>query len=29
MGDIWQTTSLTYGAKWGLGTIPKKLECCN
>lgn len=26
MRDIWQTTNTTYGAKWGLATIPKKLE---
>lgn len=26
MRDIWQTTNTTYGAKWGLATIPKRLE---
>jgi hypothetical protein len=26
MRDIWQTTNLTYGAKWGLATLPKKLQ---
>ncbi len=26
MRDIWQTTNINYGAKWGLATIPKKLE---
>ncbi len=26
MRDIWQTTNITYGAKWGLATIPKKLQ---
>ena len=24
--DIWQTTNVTYGAKWGLATMPKKLQ---
>jgi integrase len=24
--DIWQTTIVTYGAKWGLATMPKKLQ---
>ena len=24
--DIWQTTNVKYGAKWGLATIPKKLQ---
>ncbi len=26
MRDIWQTTNVGYGAKWGLATIPKKLQ---
>jgi hypothetical protein len=26
MRDIWQTTNLTYGARWGLATLPKKLQ---
>ena len=26
MRDIWQTTNVTYGAKWGLATAPKKLH---
>jgi len=26
MRDIWQTTNVEYGAKWGLATIPKKLQ---
>jgi hypothetical protein len=26
MRDIWQTTNVDYGAKWGLATIPKKLQ---
>jgi hypothetical protein len=26
MRDIWQTTNITYGAKWGLATFPKKLN---
>ncbi len=26
MRDIWQTTNVTYGAKWGLATAPKKLQ---
>jgi integrase len=26
MRDIWQTTNVKYGAKWGLATIPKKLQ---
>lgn len=26
MRYIWQTTNVKYGAKWGLATIPKKLE---
>ena len=26
MRDIWQTTNVTYGAKWGLATSPKKLH---
>jgi hypothetical protein len=26
MRDIWQTTNVKYGAKWGLATIPKKLK---
>lgn len=26
MRDIWQTTNITYGAKWGLATSPKKLK---
>ncbi len=26
MRDIWQTTNLAYGAKWGLATMPKKLQ---
>jgi integrase len=24
--DIWQTTNVEYGAKWGLATIPKRLQ---
>ena len=24
--DIWQTTNVKYGAKWGLATMPKKLQ---
>ena len=24
--DIWQTTNVNYGAKWGLATMPKKLQ---
>ena len=26
MRDIWQTTNVTYGAKWGLATLPRKLH---
>ncbi len=26
MRDIWQTTNVNYGAKWGLATYPKKLN---
>ncbi|MGE5862432.1 MAG: hypothetical protein ACM31H_01560 [Nitrososphaerales archaeon] len=26
MRDIWQTTNVNYGAKWGLATCPKKLN---
>lgn len=26
MRDIWQTTNVTYGTKWGLATSPKKLH---
>lgn len=26
MGDLWQTTNMNYGAKWGLATNPKKLQ---
>lgn len=26
MRDIWQTTNVSYGAKWGLATSPKKLQ---
>jgi hypothetical protein len=26
MRDIWQTTNVEYGAKWGLATVPKKLQ---
>lgn len=26
MRDIWQTTNVSYGAKWGLATFPKKLQ---
>ena len=26
MRDIWQTTNVKYGAKWGLATIPKQLQ---
>jgi hypothetical protein len=26
MCDIWQTTNIDYGAKWGLATNPKKLK---
>lgn len=26
MRDIWQTTNVTHGAKWGLATAPKKLH---
>jgi hypothetical protein len=26
MRDIWQTTNVKYGAKWGLATVPKKLN---
>ncbi len=26
MRDIWQTTNVDYGAKWGLATIPKRLH---
>lgn len=26
MRDIWQTTNVKYGAKWGLATCPKKLN---
>ena len=26
MRDIWQTTNINYGAKWGLATYPKKLQ---
>lgn len=26
MRDIWQTTNVSYGAKWGLATYPKKLQ---
>lgn len=26
MRDLWQTTNINYGAKWGLATAPKKLH---
>lgn len=26
MRDLWQTTNIDYGAKWGLATYPKKLK---
>ena len=26
MRDLWQTTNMNYGARWGLATIPKKLK---
>ena len=26
MRDIWQTTNVKYGAKWGLATMPKQLQ---
>ncbi len=26
MRDIWQTTNINYGAKWGLATVPRRLE---
>lgn len=26
MRDIWQTTNVMYGAKWGLATLPRKLH---
>ena len=26
MRDIWQTTNVKYGAKWGLATVPKQLQ---
>jgi hypothetical protein len=26
MRDIWQTTNVRYGAKWGLATAPKRLN---
>jgi len=26
MRDVWQTTNVNYGARWGLATIPKKLK---
>ena len=26
MRDIWQTTNVNYGAKWGLATSPRKLN---
>ena len=26
MRDLWQTTNMNYGAKWGLATCPKKLQ---
>ena len=26
MRDIWQTTNVKYGAKWGLATTPKRLN---
>ena len=26
MRDIWQTTTVECGAKWGLATVPKKLQ---
>ena len=26
MRDIWQTTNVTYGAKWGLATAPRRLH---
>jgi hypothetical protein len=26
MRDLWQTTNMNYGAKWGLATSPKKLK---
>ena len=29
MRDIWQTTNVDYGAKWGLATNPKKLKSRN
>jgi hypothetical protein len=27
MRDLWQTTNMNYGARWGLATNPKKLKC--
>jgi hypothetical protein len=26
MRDVWQTTNLKYGARWGLATCPKRLK---
>ena len=26
MRDLWQTTNMNYGARWGLATAPKKLK---
>jgi len=26
MRDLWQTTNMNYGARWGLATSPKKLK---
>jgi pimeloyl-ACP methyl ester carboxylesterase len=26
MRDLWQTTNMNYGARWGLATNPKKLQ---
>ena len=26
MRDLWQTTNVSYGARWGLATVPKKIK---
>jgi integrase len=26
MRDVWQTANVEYGAKWGLATVPKKIQ---
>ena len=26
MRDLWQTTNVSYGARWGLAKVPKKIK---